>query len=217
MVQAESGEIADDVRVALGETALIEPLGDRQGELVESASLVLERTARAGAEERVTPTGREQRGKRVRIDVGGKAIGEAGEVSVSVEPVGGADGDDQVGKAELATKPGDMESQRAQPRRRRSTVPDPLQERFGIDCGARLQGEQGEQGASQRRARRVDHTVVIDHIDRPEQADCWHRHPFRRSGLRRYQNVNDHCLGSIRRSGDRRGHCVGEAGSVQQG
>ena len=78
VVQAESGEIADDAGVALGETALVEPLGDRQGELVESASLVLERTARAGAEERVTPTRREQRGKRVRIDVGGEAIGETG-------------------------------------------------------------------------------------------------------------------------------------------
>ena len=49
---------------------------------------------------------------------------------------------------------------------------------LGVDRGARLEGEQGEQGASQRRARRVDHTVVIDHIDRPEQADCWHRHPL---------------------------------------
>ena len=67
VVQAESGEIADDTGVALGETVLVEPFGDRQGELVETATFVIEHAACAGAEERVAPAGREQRSKRARI------------------------------------------------------------------------------------------------------------------------------------------------------
>ena len=148
---------------------------------------------------------------------GSETIGEANEVGVRVEPVRGSDGDDQIGNAELAAKPGDVESQRAQPRRRRSTVPDPVEERFGVDHGARLEGEQGEQGAAQRRARRVDHTVVIDHIDRPEQADCWHRHPLvvdpasdaTRTSM---TTVRDQSVAAVIAMADG----VGEAGAVKQ-
>ena len=186
-------------------------------EFVESRVVRDRRDAGAGPEERVAPGGRERHSQGARIGGGLEPIDEFEEVGGRLELVRGTNGDDQVGYAELGAKAGDVEPQGAQPRRRRTTVPDPVEETLDVDRCERRQGEQGKQGAPQRRARRVDHSAVIDHIDRSEQAYCWHRHPFRSIRMstlpeRRFTVVRDQSRGGS----DLLGQSVGESGSVQQ-